>query len=266
MAKYDALALTLEANPENVINHLTSEIDLTSAQRINPLYGFQNGASIKRGSLHFANVFWGGEGNEGLTHVRHEGSQAGQTYTSLQNYISTNGIFYKATRMDACEDFIEEGLFDRLAKQMKQFALDNRLKIGTRGDWERGIERTLYIGSRQSEVYVRLYEKGGKHGTDPNWIRYETEVKPQTRDRQVSVAAMNPNEILFMGMSGRMLNHLGWNHLDPVKLESIYQPSDAERSRKAMLKQYKNILVGWKDELGGWSELAEAMQEELETT
>ena len=36
---------------------------------------------------------------------------------------------------------------------------------------------TLYIGSRSSDVMVRMYEKGKEQGTDEDWLRVEIEVK-----------------------------------------------------------------------------------------
>lgn len=41
---------------------------------------------------------------------------------------------------------------------------------------------TLYIGSRESELMVRFYEKGKEQGTDLDWLRVELEIKGDKAD------------------------------------------------------------------------------------
>lgn len=267
MSRFDALAYTLETDPEDLANYLTAVIDFSQARRCDPRYGWKYGIRIHRGETHFADIFYGGDNGTDLCHVRHEGQQAPILHSWLQRYISTSGVFYWATRVDACEDWIEEGLFDRMAAEMIRYAKEHNIKISQLGDWVRGKARTLYIGSRQSEVMIRLYEKGYQSGGDPNWVRFETEVKPQgKKERKRQVANMSPDEIMWTGLSGKILDHIGFIHLEKIKLPSVYQPSDAERSRAALLKQYGNIIREWSQEVGGYPELAEVLRSELETT
>jgi hypothetical protein len=264
VAKYDALAWTVESSPSDVVNFLSKHIDLAQVSHCKALYGWENGVRIHRGDIELARAYFGGANGSDCVHVRHEGAAAVGLEKVLREYISTSGAFHYATRVDVCEDWIQAGLFDWMSDRAIRFAVDNNLKIGQAGDWERGRERTLYIGSRQSEVMVRIYEKGYKSGGDPNWVRYETEVKPDKKPRRHKVANMTAGQLLFLGMSGRLLNYLGWNHLAPMALESVYQPSDAERARAALLKQYGKIISNWASELGGYSELAHHLRQEIE--
>lgn len=56
------------------------------------------------------------------------------------------------------------------------------------------IGATVYIGSRASERFVRIYDKGRKEGVGPGWVRVELELKG---DR----ASLAAKEILISGMS-----------------------------------------------------------------
>lgn len=267
MAKFDYLSWTLECNPSHLIDYLTSQIDLSQASPDTPKNGFERCVKIHRGENLLLRIYWGGINGSDIINVRATGSNAQAMHPFLQSYLDTYGVFHWATRMDSCEDFSAPGLFDRIAKQAIEYALSKNLKIGQVGDWQRDKERTLYIGSRQSEVYIRIYEKGQKLGGDPDWVRFETEVKPSSKNksRRHAIACMHPGQILFLGQSGKLLNHLGWDHLEPTRLESIYSPTDTEKARAALVRQYGNIIRGWATELGGYEELAIRLRSEIET-
>lgn len=92
----------------------------------------------------------------------------------------------RLTRVDVCADDLA-GLFPvRMAMQwLEQGLFDNRgqkVNRELRDDFDSGKGKTLYIGSRQSEKYLRVYEKGRQLG-DPEspWVRYEAEFKASRR-------------------------------------------------------------------------------------
>ncbi len=96
---------------------------------------------------------------------------------------STSG---RLTRVDvAADDF--KGLFPiALAQQWLQTGeFDNRGQKVTReliDDYDSGKGKTLYIGSRQSEKFLRVYEKGRQLGDKGSpWVRYEAEFKASKR-------------------------------------------------------------------------------------
>lgn len=48
--------------------------------------------------------------------------------------------------------------------------------------------QTLYLGSRTSETYCRLYDKGSERGDEPGWVwRYEVEYKKPKSEKVASV-------------------------------------------------------------------------------
>lgn len=92
----------------------------------------------------------------------------------------------RLTRVDvAADDFagaypihmaiqwLEAGSFDNRGQKPKRQLVD---------DFDSGEGKTLYIGSRQSEKFLRVYEKGRELG-DPasEWVRYEAEFKASRR-------------------------------------------------------------------------------------
>lgn len=72
-------------------------------------------------------------------------------------------------------------------------------EIEYRGNWKKpnGQGRTLYIGSRQSSKYCRIYEKGKQLGdTDSPWLRIEVEYK--SNDIFIPLEVLkNPTDYFF---------------------------------------------------------------------
>lgn len=106
-----------------------------------------------------------------------------------------------------------------------------------KGNWKRpnGRGRTLNIGSRESGMYVRVYEKGRAEG-DPedNWQRAEIEFKACDRILPFDML-LAPSEY-FMG-SYPCFAELK-NDLQPAKIESLKK--NASISAKAALETIKH--------------------------
>lgn len=92
---------------------------------------------------------------------------------------------HRVTRLDVALDYTGHGAFDSLHRIAHDVAERNRMKSGLMMQpdlLDRG--RTYRIGSPNSPVMVRLYEKGLHEGTkgrieDPDWTRLELQVRPQ---------------------------------------------------------------------------------------
>ena len=162
---------------------------------------------------------------------------------------------HNVTRADVCVDWIEEGLFSRLSGVLMGFAVDRDLGIGQEGDWVRGRARTLYVGAASAAVRLVLYEKGYESGGDKAWTRLEVRVRPQKEWK--ADCATWPEKRLF-GASrwvSEALTLIGFTDLERSAVGTVWKPSDAERARAALVKQYGAILRAWADELGGWDRL-----------
>lgn len=163
-------------------------------------------------------------------------------YTFLTNIAKRA----KLTRIDlAHDDFTGEHISVDWAEEQ-----DNNSEKGTgfqngarkpnvehKGNWKRpnGRGRTLNIGSRESGMYVRVYEKGRAEG-DPedNWQRAEVEFKASDRILPFDML-LAPSEY-FMG-SYPCFAQLK-NELQPAKIESLKK--NASISAKAALDTIKH--------------------------
>lgn len=99
-------------------------------------------------------------------------------------WLSLYAPMAKITRVDIAHDLIDTEFdiywFDK-QDDLGRFTRSKRKpKVEKRGNWKRpdGNGLTLYIGSRDSSIMARIYEKGKQLG-DPNsnWIRVEVECK-----------------------------------------------------------------------------------------
>jgi DNA relaxase NicK len=133
----------------------------------------------------------------------------------------------------------------------EQFAL----KIDQRGDWNRDDKmakgRTLYVGSRQSLAYLRIYEKGkekavrsGGEITDPDHVRAEAEIKPQNMVQGYALASLEPREYWRCSpWLNQYSTILFQKNMDRIRLWTVTKESDDDMAFAYMLKQYGAVLA-----------------------
>jgi DNA relaxase NicK len=112
---------------------------------------------------------------------------------------------HNPSRIDVCEDRRAAGLFHRLHRLSKRIAKRYGIQWRPEGDWSTpDAGRTIYIGSRSSQLMVRIYEKGIKFAKDSgapttdelrNWIRIEVEFKPQNPVSRRLARTIEPSAI-----------------------------------------------------------------------
>lgn len=61
---------------------------------------------------------------------------------------------------------------------------------------------TLYVGSRQSEAFLRIYDKGVESGTGENWIRVELELKSSKARFAAFTMASEPDDKAYQWAQG----------------------------------------------------------------
>lgn len=245
MAKFDQHNTTWhDVDPIEICSFIEAQEPFAMVTPDRPKNGFLTGVVFASGGEAIARVWWGG--NAGV-HVILHNEHANRLAPLLRGLEGHREL----SRGDACEDFIEAGGFDRMAAYWITFAKAWGLKIEQRGDWVRGIGRTLYIGSRESVVYLRIYEKGHKEGGNPDWYRFEVELKPKGRAARAAAAHWEPGEYfngsrwLVEGLKG-----MGWDHLKARSIGTVYRPSDEEKSRRWLAKQAYGVISRWIDEAG----------------
>jgi hypothetical protein len=115
-------------------------------------------------------------------------------YEALQTHYKGN---WAPSRVDAALDIDHASAFDWLAARAVKFALARDITIDYRGDWDRGTGRTLYLYSRTSQCFLRLYQYRDHHGYGPA-CRLEVEVKMKGREKRLTVASHDPSAWLRM--------------------------------------------------------------------
>jgi len=127
-----------------------------------------------------ARVMWHTKRADMPPHVMYPGSVLNK-YASdgtTARSIIQHHMLYNDTckRIDLALDVLDSELnIKELSDMMEQGKAKTKFKTwtflhGNNGD-------TLYLGSRQSEQFIRIYDKGAQLGTDDNWVRIEIELK-----------------------------------------------------------------------------------------
>jgi hypothetical protein len=263
-AKFDWYQSTVQASDpqqSGLVDHLLAAWDLTDWVPAKNLNGYTHGGAIVRGDRTLAHLCWGG--NFGVN-VKTTSDESPVLAAALRNYSNVTAIPHLPTRVDSCCDWDEPGLFDSLAKHLIAYAMKNRLAINQQGDWERGQGRTLYIGSKDSPVRLVLYEKGYEQGggASLDWVRLEARVRPKKAHRY-AVASWDAQTVFCAGWIPDALHVLDWEGLQKRAVGTVWRQEDTERSRAALLRQYGRVMSGWAEEVGGWSNLGEALGREL---
>jgi len=257
MARFDWYQGTIHgADVDEVAGTMLHEFDSCDLKPSTPRNGYTHGAAIIRGDHTLATIWHGG--NRGV-HVKGTGNDSPAVAEILRQWE------HRVTRVDACTDWYEEGLFDRLAGRLIEYAEPSRVRISQQGDWVRGEGRTLYLGSRTSAGQLVLYEKGYEAGGRLDWVRLESRAYPKG-DAGYQVSHWVPGQVYgaTRWMAGAM-EAIGWEHIEPRSIGTVWKPSDTERARAALVKQYGAILKEWAEEAGGYPELGQELYRHLYT-
>lgn len=87
---------------------------------------------------------------------------------------------YNITRIDLALDILDGGDLEDVARAVESGKAKTRTTSrsvirSSSADSQKGL--TVYIGSRQSDKFMRVYHKGAQMGTDDEWTRVELEAK-----------------------------------------------------------------------------------------
>lgn len=255
MPKFDQYNCTFhEVDPLEIVRLIERAFPFAQITPDRPKFGYLTGQVVTLGGDPVCRVWW--DGNPGV-HVICHSHHAEKLAPLLRGYAG-----HELVRADACLDLCDEGYFDSLSAYFIDFAKVNKLTINQLGDWARGQSRTLYIGSRTSTYMLRIYEKGWQTGGDKNWVRVEAEIKPKGEVMRRTASTMTAKELLWCSKWGAAaLEGFGWEKMLSKTIGTVYRPSDDERARLAIQKQYGQILKRWFDESGDPSVFAAELLE-----
>lgn len=264
---FDHYQIATSLGPETVVRDLKKFFDQSDSEPAKPHNGYEYSREIVRGGTKLASVEWGGNTGSN-TKVTVTGSSHPHDFASFaqQAWLSS----YYVQRADVAIDFDEERAFEILQTLGKNVAEEHGLKIDQRGDWERGIGRTLYIGSRQSPYYLRIYEKGHEQrqkGYIPDasvdWVRVEFEIKPKSKMIRKYSAGMSPEGLL--GGSQWVSDFVQCITSSEIKrftgMGTIKKKTDNEVAVRYMAKAYNKRIQALVDDLGGWSQFCDYLHD-----
>lgn len=161
MPRFDGYTATVQGvKPDDVFNLFWTHSDEVRAGR-----GFhrfeQRHAVVDQSGDEVGFVQHGGKAHAGLVMVEVKGERTPAFVDKFRQLVPT----HRCTRVDSCQDFDEPGAWDRLLAHVLEVKQEHRLKGEKRGDWDFPEDgRTQYLGSDQSAVRARLYEKGKQPG------------------------------------------------------------------------------------------------------
>lgn len=164
---------------------------------------------------------------------------------------------HTVSRLDVAVDFDGKGAWEKLYRVCDDAARSSRLKWATLGDFRPDGDsrdgRTVYVGSRQSPVMVRLYEKGKQlassvqmPGEMPSldWVRLEIEVKPPNRAAKMRAASLSPEQSWGCAPWARdILRSATGTGVERVNMQ-IKRLTDEERAFFHMARQYRSVIEG----------------------
>ncbi len=260
--RFDAYCTTLAISPEKVLSEVLENL---------PYSGLDVGRERGKNNYEHADVVKDatGEtvcmvlhgGNGGKPHLRAQGVYSPDIATIVRGLWPDHPV----TRADVAIDFDGAGAFQKLYRLCFRKGREKGLKLEKRGDPRREDERnplagtTLYVGSRSSTAFLRLYEKGkeqlakAKHSDQPpslDWTRLEIEVKPQNRIARYRAGQLDPAD--FWGVTTWSRDILGEAMgLDVERVNmTMKRESEAISALKHMIGQYRLQMAKGSQETG----------------
>ena len=258
MANFDWYQATIRgADPGEVLGGLLAHFDLSGLEPLTPKNGYQQGRRVRLGGLRICDVMWGGNPGVHVISSSYESRRVG-------DYLREAYPSHECSRIDACEDWIEPGLFDKLSAVMLSFASSRRLSVNYAGDWHNNEGRSLYLGSPSSPLRLVLYEKGyermhnGGHAAPRDWVRLEVRWRPKG-DARLFSSRITPGECFGLNWVRDLVERIGWDHLPKFTAGHIYRVSDDRRARAALVRQYRHVIDRWVEEVGSPDALGPAI-------
>lgn len=220
---------------------------------------------VKHSHLTFT-IFWGGHNPS--PNIKATGGDSQQ----VADWVRKNYPVHKVSRADVAYDFSFNRSFDVIAAIIEPIARQRGVSIKLLGDpaencpdfpEEARKGRTLYLGSRTSEVRLRLYEKGferrvsGVKDIDPNLTRLEVVIAPQ-KAHKAQAATLTPFQMVGFSkwVSGAIEAVIGKH---PALIPTnIKRDTSTDERLVQLTRQYGRTLIEYIEEKG-WKGLTDSL-------
>lgn len=254
-AEFDWYAATIDDDPTTIAEALASWLG-GSWRTTRGMRNYSAGAEIVRDGDVIARMLYGGNGD-----APPNAWASGADTPPFVEAVRALWPRHRVTRVDSAYDFkVGEpwakllGLCEHVARHLPDGTERKRpLALDTRGDWRTEGSpkgRTLYVGSMQSPVFARLYEKGKQmRGAFPDqadkysagWVRLELQVEPQ-KAAKWEYATLSPEEVWGAAKWARQLHGDVFGSELAASPVTYVRPADDARAWMYLLKQYGPLL------------------------
>ena len=243
--RFDWYRATVPTRPEWIVKAVQSLVEgPCSVDEGKGRFNYRHATTIVSGGDRIATVLHGGP--NGDPNVEASGERA----PDLAELLRSMGP-HRVTRADVAIDLYGDDAFRQTEEIAHRIASDTGLTLRKiASPLDRSAGETVYLGSRQSALFARIYEKGkaesavyGDVAPDAlkPWVRCELEVKPQ-KDMKAKAATMSPEA--FWGCSewtARLASEAFAMSPEPVPFHPRRTASD-DRAFAFMCDQYRNLL------------------------
>lgn len=186
----------------------------------------------------------------------------------VADVLRTHFPHHSPSRIDSAYDLRGPDVFERL----HELALKTQER-GVRLDYagaaidhpDRGS--TIYLGSRKSQAFVRIYQKGLKHaeemGLAPEdipdelryWVRVELELKPDKKPAKEAAKSLTAEAVWGASPWLRRFAKEALS-IDAVRVKMHEKrETNHERAMRYLIRQYGPSLIEQAKRCGSWSEL-----------
>lgn len=259
---FDWFSVGVECSFPHMLDLLSSSVANVDFQQITPRSGYEQAFKVFGTGINFIAMFGGT--NVGTRMMLQASGCDAESFRSwfLDTFACDDVTLLRydpvLIRADIAVDFDEPGVFDDLTRLLISTSQSHRLKKTCVGDWISPSDpkgRTLYIGSRQSPVMARLYEKG-KTLVDqrPDLARLEIEIKPKRLAARRQYLTLSARDLAFCCSWSTSL----FTSLSGVSYESsalppgtVHRDTDHHRAFTHMVRQYRSTIQRELDILGG---------------
>jgi hypothetical protein len=262
MVAFDWYQATVRAEPEEVLGTFLDASIRGSLRHTKGVQGYRTCTKVEADDGRLGEVeVWHG-GNHVHPHVRLTSDAAAWGVGILREAFPVHSV----VRVDVKQDYAAADAFDRMLPTLLEAARRHRLRVDSRGDhFVRKQARTVYLGSPQSAVRVRQYDKAAelraKFARDPvrlaqvpdSLTRLEVQVRPAGTLARSACASQEARA--FMGVSAAtrdIWQAIEGEQLEPVHVTKAWRQSDDERAYTALLAQYGGLLQRLQEDLGSW--------------
>lgn len=157
---------------------------------VKPRFGYQWGVKLEPSGI----TVLGGTKEMGV-HVVIPGGACQYANTGIEWAILASRMKWNITRLDlAIDDFTGRFTPDGLHSEMSKARTHAKKVMLLKGDGD-----TLYVGSRTSTKYLRVYDKARQTDTPGQWVRVEIELKGDAA--QNAANALQGNSLAIVAMT-----------------------------------------------------------------